>query len=136
MTRISKDLIWLQPFIKSVRSLVPLKKVRRFFAYKLPLDKRELAVAWCTNNNDGTYTISFSTHDRVVKRVGNCFEYTGYARRCRAEILDTLAHELAHLKYFDHDIRHYRLQLQIMWRFARVMERKGVKDTWSRKKIR
>jgi len=47
-------------------------------------------------------------------------------------VLITLAHELAHLKHWEHTPEHFKLQTQILARFAKVLKDLGIKDTYQR----
>lgn len=128
-TRISKDIQWLSPFIQLARGLVPVDRVREIRSARTPLDKIERSVATCRRLPGGFYRITIKTHYQREKGAGDgTFTRTGYARHNRFYLLDSLAHELAHVKHWDHTPQHLLLQSKLLSRFARELERQGYRS--------
>ena len=133
MARITRNIAWLHPFIKAASDLVPLDRVRMFYGYKVPLNNRSLADASTTKHSDGTFTICLEYLGRVqVKSGKTTFKYVSYSNQFLAEFLNSLAHEMAHLKCWEHTVKHYKLQLKIERRFVSVLKKLKVKNTWAR----
>jgi hypothetical protein len=131
--KIERNAKWLIPFINEVKDLVDFTKIKKIRGYWIPLDKMAQADAWCTRDEDGKYIVSVQIYEKIMKRTGKkTFKFVGYQYQCLAETLNSLAHELAHVRYWEHSINHNMLRLKIEWRFNEVLRQRRVKDVWQR----
>ena len=130
-----KSVEWLRPFINSGNGLVPLHKIREVMGFKVALHKQTQSAAttikfYSDRGGSATYfKITINTHDYTVKTLGNGkFKKVDHRELSMSYVLDSLAHELAHLKYWEHSPEHLVLQCRIMARMAKVAGKKGITD--------
>lgn len=129
-TRLAKDIQWLGPFLRLAKGLVPIHRIREIRTARTPLDKIEHSVATCGKLPGGFYRIVIKTHYQRQKAIGEGrFVHSGYARHSKLFVLDSLAHELAHVKHWEHTPQHLVLQSKLLLRFARELERQGFHST-------
>lgn len=74
-----------------------------------------------TTEYDGKYTIAIKIKDYSKKK-------RKYKNSRLMVILETLAHELAHTKYWEHNYKHFELTGLISVRFARILKKVKIKD--------
>lgn len=124
--KFSKDLEWLIPFVASVYHIIPLHKIKSIKSYKVQKGLSEQSYG---------STIKGDKYSTINLRV---YSYNDNAKKYRSEtisiILDTLAHELSHVKqsnkdFGKHDYKHFRLQSLILFTFSGILEEMGIKDT-------
>jgi len=116
-----KNTHFLEPYINSVEDLVPITKLISIKAYRIRLD--------CWARQDGV--LEDVGNGRIKMRVRLWSPNSSKTRHVPIRwyyLFDTLAHELAHLKEWEHTPRHYRLQSELMRRFARVAEDHDIVD--------
>jgi len=109
---------WANPFIKSVKDIVDLHKLTKVSGYIVPFGKEAV--------NDGTLHKTGNSYTLQV-RLNYCqgsSKHAHYQRMPFPSILDTLAHELAHIQEWEHTVEHMKLQYRIMQRFATVVKKK------------
>lgn len=124
--KISKDLEFLRPFIESAKGIIPLYKllIVRSFKVRPGLEAQ-------------TYgsTLKHSIQDTYVINL-RVYEWSKMKKKYKPEtltlVLDTLAHELAHLKYFNHSYKHFKTQALISLRFSDIIKKLGIKDVSAR----
>jgi hypothetical protein len=133
--KLSKQLEWLRLFLPCARHYVSLKKIKRICGYKVPLNKAEDGVASCTKQDNGKYTIFLLIRQQEMESRRGRIKYTKrHFDRCLNEILNDLAHELAHIPTWsqsgDHTCDRWILEGKLITSFARKAKRLKVKDTW------
>jgi len=118
---------WMEPYVASASRLVPLHRVVNFKAFRVPLNKTIQTDGSCQplDEKRKRMTISIRLWTSNDKR-------TRHAPIPLVEALDSLAHELAHIKQWEHTPKHTRLQARIMKRFSEVAQNLGVKDMYMR----
>jgi hypothetical protein len=128
--KIHPSLFWVKPFLASANGLVSLKNVLEISAYKVPLSKQSKTDAQLiTYTADATHKIMINTHWQKTESLGNGkFKNTRYKRVRLNFMLDSLAHELAHIKYWDHSPNHLRLQAKLLSRMANIAKQLGIED--------
>lgn len=105
--KISKDLRWIEPFLAQVHHLVPLYKLESIRGYKQRWN-RNVASFGGTHTADGdVFNITLHTH--VYNKRTNRHE-----PEAKGLVVDTLAHELAHLVHWEHSWEHFNLQVRIL----------------------
>lgn len=120
-------MLWFKPYINSVKDLVPIHRIKSIKGYSTPITKEEGADALITlPSGERKYKISVRIKDNNY--------FTGEQNPSYLAImLNHLAHELSHLVYFhSHGADHMLLEARIMQRFAKVVEKKRIKDVWVR----
>lgn len=111
---------FLEPYLHSVRDLVNIKRIIRIKGYKVPIDNAELIDASLTKYlAAGEYVMAIRTHSNAK---------SSHKKRSLENILIALAHELAHLKEWEHSIEHFKLELKILSKFTKVMTKLNIKD--------
>lgn len=125
---ISKDIAWIKPFVKAAEPLVPINNINRILSYRVVPGKAE-----CVDGNNIRHagerkrTITVKSKNQAFDKDGR---FTGYSDVLIAHLLDTLAHELAHLVHWEHDHKHYKLTARINIKFAAVLKKYKIKDTY------
>lgn len=139
-TKFTKHVEWLRPFFESAGDLVPIERVKSVQSFKVPRGKTEQTDAIIQRyGNNKTFSISIRTHSQEIVSVpdGDGIKAAvRHKRRYISPLLDSLAHELSHIKHWDHTPAHYELQVKIMLRFAKVLKKLKVKDTWAMAPLR
>jgi len=124
-TRLTKDVAFLKPFLKGVRSLVPLRKVTLIRGYRVAKGLNELSYASIIRKSKNDYRINLQTQFLIDN--GKKHHYMTLEK-----ILINLAHELAHLKGWDHPDYHrpyhFKLQSKIMLHFSKKLSKLKIKD--------
>lgn len=121
MAKLDKKLLWVQPYLKEVSNLIPLeslKELKGYYVYETQGVARQEGQTIRNKSNKYTITLRLNRGD-----AGLIFMY---------DFLHTLAHELAHLKYFEHDYKHIKLTCKIFSKFAKVLKEQGITDTYQR----
>lgn len=124
MTKIDKKLLWAQPYLKEASTLVNLdnlKELKGYYVYHTQGVARQEGQTLRTKNNK--YTITLRLNRGGAEQDGLIYLY---------DFLHTLAHELAHLKYWGHTHQHIKLTCKIFIKFAKVLKEQGITDTYKR----
>jgi len=121
MTKFFKNVQFLEPYFNSAKNLVPIEKVKYIKGYSVINGLIERGYGAILRNRDNkTFNITLK-----IKQSNGQNEYL-------IVVLDTLAHELAHLVHWEHTAEHLELQTQILNRFSKVAKQLGVQDTYMR----
>ena len=122
----SKDLEWLKPFVEHVKYSVPLHRIKSIKSYRVKKGLTERSYG-STIKDSNKYTINLRVH---------LWNHTSqeYKNETMAIILDTLAHELAHVKqkskdFAKHDSKHFNTQAWILLGFSYILKVLKIKDT-------
>lgn len=120
--KIAKSLRWLSPFILEASRILSLRQIKTIKAYRVGI-KRSTKSDGSIIGNGRNYVITIRTHSNelVNGKLAQCPIATD-------AILFTLAHELAHLKEWDHTGDHFRLLSKLLMSFSLVMFRRKTKD--------
>ena len=130
-TYYSKNMLWLKPFVESVKDLIPIERIIRIRDYRVRkgLESRSYGSRLIYGNK-----FSLNIEPEVWNK-----ETKSYVGATYQIILDTLAHELAHTVHNEHTAKHFRLQARILLRFSRILKDNGILDhslRWRRKNER
>lgn len=114
-------MLWLKPFVESVSDLVSLKKITHIRGYRVRKGCEVKAYGSTIRHKKNVYTINLKIYDIINKQ---------YKGAIISSILDTLAHELAHVKTgFEHSPEHYELTSRIALKFSYLLKQNGIIDT-------
>jgi hypothetical protein len=111
---------WLTPFINSVKDLVPLDKLDAIKGYKIKRNYEPGQYGACIK------TIATNRYVITLKMKDWSKQDKKYKNATIGGILETLAHELAHLSYWEHTHEHWKLQSRIQLRFSNVIKKLDV----------
>jgi predicted metal-dependent hydrolase len=126
---LSKKLEWLRPYLDAAKGLVNTDKLKAITHYTVPISKVKHTEACLIRYDTKNYKMTITLYDhKRVKLPNGKFKMT-HKRHRLSYILDSLAHELAHLKYFDHRPEHIVLQCKILARMAKVAKKLQITDT-------
>lgn len=118
--KLSKDLFWVQPFLNEVGHLVPLERLTGLTGYK-QRPGRNIGSYGGTHTHDlQEYNITLLTHEWNVRKQKHVTAQDGM-------VLDTLAHELAHLVFWEHSWEHFALQVKILKCWVRIVKNMDMK---------
>jgi hypothetical protein len=128
--KFSKNVEWLRPFADKAANLIPLKKLVQVKGYRVPLENLAQIEGQCvTRDNHKSHIITLRIFKNEQKKVGyNKFTAYKQSRSRVSTILETFAHELAHIKHWEHNPAHWKLQAQIQMRFASLLQSWDVQD--------
>ncbi len=119
----SKNVLWLKPYVDAVKNVVNLDKICSIKGYRVALDKKPVC--------DGRTTKWEGKRKKVITiRIWEKDE-TKHLRSRYEAILETLAHELAHIDIVPfgcHSPEHFKLKSRIALRFASVLKKEGITD--------
>jgi hypothetical protein len=116
---IVKKLEWFRPYIQSIEHLVPkIKKLRRISAKSGSKERWQHAHGIVSFFNDNSFRITLYTsyHDMV---------YDKLKPYDTIDLLQYLAHELAHLEHWEHTPQHKHLEVTIMSTFMTRLAQDG-----------
>ena len=98
-TKISKGLLWLEKYLLTAKSKMPLLDMPRAIrSFKPHLKKEHLTLGNCSIEDK---TITLATHSITEKTVKGKKKYS-LTPLSHFEILETFAHELSHFAYRNH----------------------------------
>jgi hypothetical protein len=119
--KIQRNIQFLEPFIQSASKLVNLNKINKVNGYVVAANKFSHQKASITRHGN-KFNINLNLSDDSGQN-----EYL-------AVFLDSLAHEMAHMmpKTWEHGPDHLELQAAILGRFAKVLRKQGIKNTYRR----
>jgi hypothetical protein len=119
----SKNVLWLKPYVDAVKNIVNLDKICSVKGYRVALDKNPVC--------DGRTTKWQGRRKKAITiRIWEKEDDKHLRSRYEA-ILETLAHELAHIDttpFGCHSPEHFKLKSRIALRFATVMKKEGITD--------
>ena len=130
MLIISKKLSWVSEYLELVSHLVPLERIRRI-ASKTPTYKENQLCHGIISRyyRSKYYKITiYTAYQRVkFKRITNKnYELDiSIQRYSKIDLLQTLAHELAHSVHWDHTVNHKMLELAIQEIFMVKLSKEG-----------
>jgi len=121
--KISNELQWMLPFVEATEGLIDLSKITKIKGYK-QIPSKEVQTEGCTHYKNGKFLITIKTHNYSKEKEKYKEEYKGL-------LLDTLAHELAHIhpNCFDHGYEHFAMQVKILQRFVKVLKKTQI-ELW------
>ena len=129
-TRYYKSTLWTKEFIELCSDILPIDRILTVKEVKVPLDKTIKTAAQLAWDTAGWYNITLNFHSHDWENRGNkMFKKRGHKRESLSYLLDSLAHELAHIRYKYHVPEHLILQCKILMRFAKHLKKLGVGDT-------
>jgi len=128
----TKNIAPLLPFIKKALKVAEIdsKRIKRVIGYTIPLHKDVLQDACLIHHGSGYYTISIRLTEPSYKSLGKkLFKKTNSHKLGLGFLLDSIAHEVSHIKYWEHDINHFELQMKILNSFIPILKKLKIKDT-------
>ncbi len=123
----SKSIDWLVPYVECAKGLVNLNKLKVVTTFKVPVSKIKQTEACLIRYDAKNYKITLTLYNQKRKRVNSKIKIKS-VKNTISFVLDSLAHELAHLKYFDHRPEHLALQARILIRMTKVAKLQGILD--------
>lgn len=114
--RVSKDLAWILPFLEKTHQTLPrLQLPLRINSFRPSLSRR-LRTLGTSYYDEGI--INLASHFQIIeRRTGRNRVIKGLRKISRKKILETLAHELAHLHVVEHNYEHAELTRTIFRTF-------------------
>lgn len=113
---------WLEEYVNVCRDLIPTKRITAIYGYKVAAHKFAATYGSCVRRGN-RYTINMRLYRYDKKAKEHIPMYLG-------NLLENFAHELAHTREFEHSPEHVELTGKILSRFARVLKKRGISDTY------
>lgn len=124
--KISKTFLWMEKYILEAKRTHPkISKITRIYKIPFTCEKKQKTAGLCVEMMNGTYEIGLSNRyqDITFKK---CNTVTVKPTRfSKIDILEILAHELAHMYFETHCPNHKRLECKFLMRFMNMVERDG-----------
>jgi len=120
MARFTQNVKWLEQYYEDAKHMLGPHRLDKVMGYTVPSNKKALADGRITIYPDDRAVISLRTHGARPK--GKQQSKTVGA------ILMVFAHELAHLKYWEHNEKHWQLQCYLLQNFTHTMKVLGLSD--------
>ena len=124
--RIHKNLIWLKSYILDAKHIIPrvrdIKLVKELFHQKGKIQRVEGSLTY--DFLFGKYTLSLYGSYKKEVRIDPNLEMV-IRPYSKIDILNTLAHELAHLKHWDHTPEHKLLESELTILFMERLLKSG-----------
>lgn len=128
----SSDLEWMRPYVKKVNHIVPVQKIEKVISFKPRKDR--------VQHGHAGHTIESWLEGRPPKKKKRIYitinlyfwklESLKPVKRklspfSKIDLLESLAHELAHAVDFDHTTRHKKLEAKMKSMFMTMLEKEG-----------
>ena len=117
MTKFTKNVKWLEPYYEDSKHLLGPHRLDRVMGFKVSPKKEARTDASIIIQSAGNVTITIRTHSNFKRQS---------TPRNIGSLLLAFAHELAHLKYWDHCEKHWQLQCYLMQNFTSTMRILGI----------
>ena len=122
---IHNDLFWLEPYLEIAKDYVGVRKIKKIYpVYTDPNFKKK-----------NRYHAMITKHDKDVYHLGIYVDYLyikylpkqkySIKKYTTIDTLEALAHELSHLKYWDHTPGRKRLECLLLIDFMDYLESDG-----------
>ena len=126
--KFSKRNEWLREYVESAHGLVNLDKLKSVTTFTVPTSKIKKTEACLTRYDSKNFKMTLTLYDHIRVRRTNGKIKVEHKRHNFNYVLDSLAHELAHLKFFDHRPEHLALQARILVRMTKIASKNGILD--------
>ena len=116
--RVSPTFKWLIPYVELGLTYIPKKKITLIGEWKLGQRCGRGHHAAILTSDNKNYRVYFQTmyHPRTSKKA---LEFS------KIDIVKTLAHEMAHMKEFDHTPAHTKLDAKLQSAFMNMLTKSG-----------
>lgn len=104
-TKISPNLAWVYPFLRKAKIKMPNLILPRQIRSFRPGTRRIMRIMGNAHIHNKTLIIATHTQNTYLNRRGH-LKVKQICRLPKAKLLDTLAHEIAHLQYPNHGYEH------------------------------
>lgn len=131
--KLSTHFNWMFPYIKLAWEMgIPIHKLKSISGYSTPPSRLDKVWGWTHYNKDGTFRIRIMDQFQVLRKDKKkriyVAGYLDHDYKWKFEFtLNTLAHELTHLIYYDHSPERFILEQKLMIRFAKLAKKLGYK---------
>ena len=120
-TEFTKGVAWFEPFYAAVEPmLAKSKRIARVVGYTAPYTSVSLAA--CSTGNQRTFTISVAAWYWLDP------ERTKKVPVIAQHMLENFAHEVAHVKHWEHTPDHVIFTAKILKKFGQVAKEMGLKN--------
>lgn len=127
--KISEELMWLEPYLKKVSNIVPVHKIEKIVAGKPRVDQIQHCQAQLvteTNTKTGQIIRQYITMNLYYLKARSLNPLERMKKPySKVDLLETLAHELAHFEDIHHTPKHKKLQNKICTIFMNMLEKTG-----------
>lgn len=127
-TKYNKNVKWLKPFVEAASKYINVKKITKVKGFRIPFSLQELTYATVTINRKNEISINVRIFNQLKVKGKNKHKPASIA-----QILEHLAHELAHLGEWEHSPAHFELTARIQLEFAKVLRKLKIEDTYTTK---
>ena len=117
--KFTKNVEFLRPFIKGLGRKVPLRHLKYVRGYRVKKGFIERSDASILRYSKKHYTINVLIEELVHRK---------HQHKTIERALLHFAHELAHLREWEHTPKHFALQSEILLHFATMLKKLNIKD--------
>ena len=125
--QVSKSLKWLEPYLEDIKPILPELVLLTSIAARSPKGRNSKELqrshAMCHKKADGTFKIMLNLKRQMIEKIRPveiCMvEYS------TMDLLGYLAHELAHLRYWEHSPHRLMLECRILILFMKKAIKNG-----------
>ena len=118
--QVSRALAWILPYLERTHKILPRLQMPLAVKSYRPSLKRALRTLGSSYYDDGI--INLVTHEQIYEVTTSGRRVRSLRRLSRRRILETLAHELAHLHVAEHNFEHAEMTRTIFKTFGLVRE--------------
>lgn len=126
MVKLADNVKWFEPYFGDVSHLVPLEHLEKVFGMFPRLDQLQHHHAHLVDETDGRnhrkYISMYLLYTSTVKLKPLKRKIKAFSK---VDLLEHLAHELAHLVHWKHTPNHKRLECEIMLKFMSRLQSTG-----------
>jgi len=130
--KLDDDLAWFGPYLTCAARLgLPVYRISEVVGYYVPEHKQERQLAAIYLLSNGKYKITIVKWRQQWRRTkkGDTFEVSGWIRCDQKHYfestLESLAHEISHLIYWEHNADRWILEKKIALAFAKLAKKRG-----------
>lgn len=114
--KVTRELHWVLPYLEKTHQILPRLQMPLAINSYRPSLKRRLRTLGSSYYDEGV--INLVTHQQIFERRKGHRAIKGLRRLSRYRILETLAHELAHLHVAEHNFEHAEMTRTIFRTFG------------------
>ena len=125
--KIAKKLEWLLPYIERAKKDHPkiAKRLKKVYYIKTDTKNRHSYFGICIHNENGSIHIGLRDRYQAFRFHDDGHISVSIKPMSKIDMIELLAHELAHVYYIPHSPKHKKLECRIKTKFCTMLEKEG-----------